>query len=154
MTPQYQPYLHTPKPWKTVVPHLCLCKEGWSMSVQVQVLAQSIKMYPHTHTTVSVLSVEEQVNKSCTYTCITNSYFFLACVRYFLANYPLNFYSLAIYVLVCNTVNIFICSLVNTSFICKFRRTLLEFCYTLLPLRLSSLHNSNFAWDYQKRFHT
>ena len=57
----HQLHLHTLTWWRTVVHHLCLYKEGWSMSVQVWVLALSTKMYLHTHTTGTVSSVASQI---------------------------------------------------------------------------------------------
>ena len=59
----HQPHFHTPNLWRTVVLHLCLCMEGWSMSVQVWVLALSTKMCLHTHTTGTVLSVARPLNE-------------------------------------------------------------------------------------------
>ena len=61
------------------------------MSVQAQVYAQFIKMYLHTHTTVSVSSVEEQLNKQMImHTHITNNFDTYFCGDTFL-QFPLNF---------------------------------------------------------------
>ena len=60
---QHQPHFHTLTWSRTVAHHLCLCMEGWSMSVQVWVLALSIKICLHTHTTGAVLSVGRPLNK-------------------------------------------------------------------------------------------
>ena len=53
----HQPHYHTPSWWRTAVLHLSLYMEGWSMSVQVWVLAPSTKMFLRTHTTGTVSSV-------------------------------------------------------------------------------------------------
>ena len=63
LTFQHQPHLHTLTWWRTVVHHLCLCMEGWSMSVQVCVLVLSTKMCLRTHTTGTVSSVAERTNE-------------------------------------------------------------------------------------------
>ena len=60
---QHQSHLHTPTWWRTVVLHPCLWTKGWSMSVQVWVLALSTKTCLHTHTTGTVSSVARSLNK-------------------------------------------------------------------------------------------
>ena len=63
LTPRCQPRFHIPNLWRTVVLHLCLCMEDWCMSVQAWVLVHSTKMYLHTRTTGTVLSVAGPSNK-------------------------------------------------------------------------------------------
>ena len=74
---QHQLHLHTPNLWRTVV-HvcvcLCLCMGGWYMSVQVWVLALSIKMCLHTHTTGTVSSVARTLNKPQHATCDSHDF--------------------------------------------------------------------------------
>ena len=84
----------------------------------MQVLALSTKMRLHTHTTVSVSSVEEQVNKYNLSMHIHNfDIFYLACVRNFLTSYPSNFKPCH-FVLVCNTVSQYIYMLTRKYYSC------------------------------------
>ena len=155
-TPHYQPHPHTRKLWKTAAPHLSLCMGGCCTSAQVWVLALSIKMCLHIHTTISVSSVARtiKINYPCTYTpqtTLTDIFSWLCEKLRAISFLTLSFLCWCVTL----SVNIFTCVLISTIVVLilyKFWRTRLKLCYNYFtPFKKYYIWFCNLhVWKYQQ----